>query len=210
MPNKLKSGSEIYTILPGAEIGNLTFNKVYVLPNIFRTKEEVKKELPKLFNNCTVFTAKDSIWVVKTVLCFKVLARLEEEIGILGFVIHNDKAIPGNMVCKSCVDMVEYYLGECKRKTFMPLNKKKNTMFLKEPFKRYKKLDEKKVLHNYMELMYQEYVRLSNAHKNNKTMLDTIRVKCAEQIGRIMWQLNDDRIKTFDKERNKAAIYFDS
>ena len=210
MQKKEEKQCEIYTILPGAEIGNLTFNKVYVLPNNFRTKEEMKKELPRLFNNCTVFAAKDSLWIVKTVLCFKVLARLHEEIGILGFVIHKDKAIPGNMVCKSCVDMVEFYLGECKKKNFMPLNKQKNTMFLKKAFKKYTRVDEKKVLHNYMEMMYQEYVRQSDVHKHDKRMMDSIRQKCAEQIGRIMWQLNDDRIKIFDKEKNKAAIYFDS
>ena len=209
MQKKKQENCETYTILPGAEIGNMTFKKVYILPNIFRTKQEMKKELPKLFNNCTVFTAKDSLWIVKTVLCFKVLAEIEKETGILGLVIHNDKAIPGNLVCKSCVDMVEFYLGECKKKNFMPLNKKKNTMFLKESFKTYKRIDEKKVLHNYMEMMYHEYTRQSAIHKNDKRTMDAIRTRCADQIGRIMWQLNDERIRIFDKEKNKATMYFD-
>jgi hypothetical protein len=145
---------------------------------------------------------------VKTVLCFKILAEIEKETGILGFVIHKDKAIPGNMVCKSCKDMVEFYLGECKQKRFMPLNKQKNTIFLKTSFKKYKRIDEKKVLHDYFELIYEEYMTLSKDHKHDKRTMDSIAKRCAERIGLIMHSLNDERIGMFDKERNKASIYF--
>ena len=208
MQKKDQDESEIYTILPGAQIGKSVFNKVYILPNIFRTKVEMKKELSTFFNNCTVFTAKDSLWVVKTVLCFKVLAEIEKETGILGFVIHNDKAIPGNMVCKACTDMVEYYMGDCKRKKFIPVGRKKNTMFLKEPFKKYKRIDEKKVLHTYLEVIYKEYVKESNGNKNDKRRMESIRMKGADQIGQIMRDLSDESIKIFCKEQNKATMYF--
>jgi hypothetical protein len=104
--------------------------------------------------------------------------------------------------------MVEFYLGECKKKNFMPLNKQKNTMFLKEPFKRYKRIDEKKVLHNYFELIYEEYVALGDGCKHDKRTMDSISVRCAERLGAIMRSFNSEKIGTFDKETNIAAIYF--
>jgi hypothetical protein len=150
-----------FTVFSSAQIGGEDFSKVYVLENTFRSMHEIKKKLPKLFNNCTACIANDTIWVIREVLCKKQMKKLKSGGVDKMVVVTNDLAIDTDDVCSCCRNLVREYVGECRNEYFLFTTKKRRSFFLKEDFKSYKRLKEVHVL-RVAELMYD---KLSNELK---------------------------------------------
>jgi hypothetical protein len=135
-----------FTVFSQATIGYQEFKRVYVLENDFRSLVEIKRKLPKLFNNCTAFIADDTIWVVRHVLCKRLTKELKSQGVQKMMIVHNDIAINAEDICCCCKNMVREYVGECKEKSFAFTTKNRRSFFLKEDFKEYKKINEIHVL----------------------------------------------------------------
>jgi len=199
-----RANDYVYTILNDGLIGGIEFSKIYVLPNDFGGVREVKKELPKLFNNCTAFVATDSIWIVKRILCLRELEQIADETGQFGIIVQNDQAMQGNTVCRFCRDMIKFYVNECKEDKFRSANQQKNTMFLKEEFKKYKRIDDKKIM--------KKMLKICNiTNKLSKGIpLDRQINHQIEYMHDVMYRLHRNAdIRIFQKENEAIRQFFD-
>ena len=159
-----KDVPKYFTVFSSAQIGGKDFSKVYVLENTFRSLHEIKKKLPTFFNNCTVCIANDTIWVIREVLCKKQIKKLKSEGVAKIVVITNDLAINVDDVCSCCRNMVREYVGECRNEYFLFTTKNRRSFFLKEEFKKYKRLKEIHVL-KVAAMMYDDLTKIKISDK---------------------------------------------
>jgi hypothetical protein len=121
-----------YTQIPVVDIGGGIYSKVYILKNNYKCIEELFEELKSLFDNTTIFVAKETIWIVRSIFCAKTLEN-KGKIGDASIVIHNGEILRGKEICEKCNQMVQKIIGECKKELFIPENKNK-TFFIRNKF----------------------------------------------------------------------------
>ena len=111
---------QLYCLLEKELKGGPQENMMFKMPNKYVTRLEMKNELSALLNDFTVFTEKDSLMVVKGIMCYKTLEKVHSRVGIMGSVIYRKKTIRGNAICKECKSRDAHRWNRCKHKTFKP------------------------------------------------------------------------------------------
>jgi hypothetical protein len=137
--------SKYYTIISMGMVGGSYFSKIYILKNEYKTKKEIAENMKELFDNCTVFISKETIWIIKSILCGKTIESLNNSLGDCSFMIYDGGIFLGREVCGKCKNMVHKILGECKENMFISEDEKKN-FFIKKKFLEYKEIPEREVI----------------------------------------------------------------
>jgi len=134
-----------YTIISMGIVGGNYFSKIYILKNDFKNRKELEEEIKSLFDNCTIFISKETIWIIKTILCGKTLEKLDSRLGDCSLVVHDGEIFLGREVCDKCKQMVHKIIGECKETKFIPMNKYQQ-FFQRQKFLTFKEIPEKEVI----------------------------------------------------------------
>ena len=192
--------AKYYTITSLGTIGGTCFSKIYILKNEYKTKKEIINAMKELFDNCTVFISKETIWIIKSILCGKTIEHLHNHQGDCSFMIYDGEIFLGREVCGKCKQMVHKIIGECKDTIFIPEDEKKN-FFVKKKFLEFEEIPETEVV---AQLVWKK--KLEGKNREHKEFIKALRPALSDGKSKDMQFKKDYAIFVECKDMPKQEV----